>query len=173
LRLQALYWSRGHFQRLAPQLRFQQCQLGFDVLLGLALADDFLAVAAQEIVDRLDSNPDRTGWLVLVEILEAEIRSARLFDDALDNALDRSIMPALEAGDFECDRIMMAHRKLGGPDFVVGAAGVGILPSVGDIERAADDTGSPAYLCRMSTGARVRSRGNTCSCHFTGTDVGL
>jgi hypothetical protein len=31
---------------------------------------------------------------------------------------------------------------------------------------------SGAYLCRMSTGARVRSRGNTCSCHLTGTDVG-
>ena len=27
---------------------------------------------------------------------------------------------------------------------------------------------SPIYLCRMSTGARVRSRGNTCSSHLTG-----
>jgi hypothetical protein len=32
---------------------------------------------------------------------------------------------------------------------------------------------SPAYLCRMSTGARVRSRGKTCSCHFTGTEMGI
>jgi hypothetical protein len=33
--------------------------------------------------------------------------------------------------------------------------------------------GSNSYLCRMSAGARVRSSGNTCSCHFTGTDAGI
>jgi hypothetical protein len=29
------------------------------------------------------------------------------------------------------------------------------------------------YLCRMSSGALVRSSGNTCSCHLRGTDAGI
>jgi len=28
------------------------------------------------------------------------------------------------------------------------------------------------YLWRISIGARVRSSGKTCTCHFTGTEVG-
>lgn len=30
----------------------------------------------------------------------------------------------------------------------------------------------PPHLCRMFAGALVRSNGNSCSCHFTGTEVG-
>lgn len=30
-----------------------------------------------------------------------------------------------------------------------------------------------SYLCRISTGALVRSNGWTCSCHLTGTHVGM
>src|SRR5271154_5434705 len=54
---------------LTAQLFFQGAQLRFDFLIGFALADDLVAVAPQEVIDGLDANPDRTGRLILVEIL--------------------------------------------------------------------------------------------------------
>ena len=110
--------------------------MSFDVLRGFPLADDFLAITAQEIIDGLDANPDRAGRLVLVEILEAEIRRARLLDDAFDHAVDRRVVAALEAGNLQRHQIRMPRRELRRPHLVVGAAGVGILPGVGDVERA-------------------------------------
>jgi hypothetical protein len=39
-------------------LVFAVGELRLDLLHRLALLDDFLAIAAQEVVDRLDANPD-------------------------------------------------------------------------------------------------------------------
>jgi hypothetical protein len=44
---------------LPPQLCLESCQLCLDILLRLPFADDLLPVAAQEVVDRLNSNADR------------------------------------------------------------------------------------------------------------------
>src|SRR5580692_2870128 len=82
----------------APQLRFKRCELRFDILLGLALANNFLAIAAQEIVDGFHSNANRSRWLVFVEILKTERRSSGLLDDAFDHSVDRRVVPALETG---------------------------------------------------------------------------
>src|SRR5580704_5139327 len=119
---------------LSAQFGFERGELRFDFLVCLALANDLFAVAAQEVIDGLDANSDGAGGLVLVEILEAEVRSAGLLDDALDYAVDGRVVSALEAGDFERDEIRMARGELRGPDLVVGAARVRILPGVGDIE---------------------------------------
>src|ERR1700689_4082375 len=105
-----LWWlelgSFGH--GLPAHLRFQRGQLGFDFFVGLALADDLFAVAPQEIIDGFDANSDGAGGLVLVQILEAEVRRARLLDDALNYAIDRGVVAALETRDFECHQVGMA-----------------------------------------------------------------
>src|SRR5580704_11381632 len=81
----------------ATQLGFKSRQLCFDVGASFALANDLFAIATEEIVDRLDSNSNRAGWLVLVEIFEAEIRGPRLLDDTFDDSVNRSIVAAFEA----------------------------------------------------------------------------
>jgi hypothetical protein len=62
------------------QLRLEGCELSLNILLGLALADDLLAITAQEIVDGFDADPDGAGRLVLVQILETEVRCAGLLE---------------------------------------------------------------------------------------------
>ena len=59
--LRRLHYLGTEFFR--TQLRFERGQLGFDILRSFAFADDFLAIAAQEVVDRLDANADRTEGL--------------------------------------------------------------------------------------------------------------
>src|SRR6202042_3666489 len=130
------------FAALYSLLRFQFGELFFDILGCLPFADYFLAITLQEIIDRLDANPDRTRRFVFVEILEAEIRRTRLLDDSFDHAIDRRVVSAFEAGNFERHQIRMARRKLRCPNFVVGAARVGILPSVSDVERTGNDAGA-------------------------------
>ncbi len=105
----SLYRRSLAVELLAPQLRFERCQLSLDVLCGFALADDFLAITAQEIIDGFHANADRARRLVLVEILEAEVGRTRLLDDAFDHAVDRRVVSALEAGDFERDQIRDAE----------------------------------------------------------------
>jgi len=77
--------------------------------------------------------------------LEAEIWGAGLLDDAFDHPINGRIVPALEAGNLKSNKIGMPGRELRSPHFVVRAAGVGILPGIGDIERVADDT-SPDFV---------------------------
>jgi len=42
----------------AAQLRFQSRKLGVDILLCFALANDFFAIAPEEIIDSFDSDSD-------------------------------------------------------------------------------------------------------------------
>ncbi len=132
---------RGHPRHFTPKLRFKLGELGINVLRCLTLADHLFAVATEEIIDGLHTNPDGTRRLVLIEILKAEVGRAGLLHNAFDDAVDGRVMSALETRDFESHEVGMPGCKLGGPDFVIGAAGVRILPRVGDIERAGDNAG--------------------------------
>jgi hypothetical protein len=67
---------------LPSQFRLQSRQLRLNFFSCFALPDNLLAVAPQEVIDGLDANPDRSRGLVLIEILEAEVRSTRLLDNA-------------------------------------------------------------------------------------------
>src|SRR5580704_13154351 len=69
----------------------------------LALLDDLFAVAAQEVIDGFHADTNRAGGFVFVQILEAEIRRARLLDDAFDNSVDRRVVAALKTRDFKRD----------------------------------------------------------------------
>ena len=53
--------KRQHFgaEFFATQLRFERRQVGFYVVRGLPLSDNFFAITAEEVVDGFDSNPDR------------------------------------------------------------------------------------------------------------------
>src|ERR1700746_1352929 len=125
---------------LSTQLSFQNRQLRFDLLLCFALLDDLFAVAAAEIVDGLNSNPNRASRLVLVEIFEAEIWGPGFFDDSFDHTVDWSIVAAFEAGNLQRHKVRMTRCKFCGPDLVIRTARIGVLPGIGDIERAADNS---------------------------------
>ncbi len=71
---------------------------GVDLRQLAPVAGELLLVAAEEIADGLDADLDRAGGLVFVNVLEAEVRRAALLDDLLDDAVDRGVVPALEAG---------------------------------------------------------------------------
>jgi hypothetical protein len=86
--------------------------------------DNVVAVTAQEIIDGLDADFHRSGGLVLVEILETEIRRVRFLDDAFDDAVDGRVVAALEVGNLHGDQVGMARGELSGPDLVVGAGRV-------------------------------------------------
>ena len=51
----ALNWCLPH---RSAQFTFQSRQLSFDFLGGLALADDFVTIPAQEVIDGLDADFD-------------------------------------------------------------------------------------------------------------------
>src|SRR5580658_1257427 len=91
--------------KLASELFFQSCQLRFDLFARLALLDDLLAIAAQEVINGFHADPDRARGLVFVEILKAEIRCARLLDDSFDDTIDWRIVAALETGNFERNQV--------------------------------------------------------------------
>ena len=63
--------------------------------------------------------------------------SAGLFDDALDHAVNWSVVSAFEARHLQRDQVWMPGSELCRPDFVVRAARVGILPCIGDVKRMA------------------------------------
>src|SRR5438445_8456485 len=104
------------------KLRLKRCQLGLDLLPRLALADDFFAIPPQEIINRFHANTDPPRGLVLVEVLEAEIRRPELLDNAFDSAIERRIVTAFVAGNLEGYQIRVPSRKLRRPHFVIGAA---------------------------------------------------
>ena len=110
--------------------------------LSLFLRSMMSSIAPQEVVDRFHSETDRAGRLVLVQILEREVRRARLLDNAFDDSIDWRIVPALEARYFESDQIGMTRGKLRRPHLVIGAGGVAVLPYVADIERMRNNAGT-------------------------------
>src|SRR6185437_12830414 len=85
-------------EEFAAELGFELLELGLDGRHLVLVADDVLAVALQEVADGLDADADRTGGLVLVDVLEAEVGRAGVFDDGLDDRIDGRIVTALEAG---------------------------------------------------------------------------
>src|SRR6266481_4182241 len=89
----------------AHQVSLKGCELGVNLLLGFPLANDFFAIPPEEIVNRFNTDPDGAGRLVFIEIFETEIWRARLLDNTFDDAVDRCVVPAFEAGNFERDEI--------------------------------------------------------------------
>ena len=114
----------------------------FDIVFDFAPLDDVFTIPAQKVVDGFDANADGAGRLVLVEILEREIRCAGSFDDAFDHPIDGGIMAAFETGDLKSDEVGVSGCELRSPHFVVGACGVAILPDVADVERMGDQAGA-------------------------------
>src|SRR5918995_6717626 len=84
-----------------PALELGQSRL--ELALLLLGADHVLAVALEEVADRLDADLDRARRLVLVDVLEAEVRRARLLDDLLDGRVDGRIVAALERAELQRD----------------------------------------------------------------------
>jgi magnesium chelatase family protein len=81
---------------LIAQRPFVLGDLALDFLVALGLVHA-LDVPLQEVMDRLDANPDRAGRLVFVDVLEREIRRPGALDDRFDSGVDRRVVPALEA----------------------------------------------------------------------------
>ncbi len=75
-------------------------------------ADGLVAIASQEVVDRLHTKLDRAGRAILVEVLEREIRPAGRFDDLLDDRVHGRIVAALEAGELERDEVRVPRANL-------------------------------------------------------------
>src|SRR5579864_4470637 len=123
---------------LVTKFCFQSRELSFDILFGLSLANDLFSITAQEVVDGFDTDLDRPGRFVFVQILKAKIRRPRLLDDAFDHTIDWRIVPALEAGDLERNQVRMARRELRSPNLVIGAARIRVLPGITNIQRTAD-----------------------------------
>src|SRR5262249_13076228 len=107
--------------------------------------DDVFAVAPQEVIDGFDPDAYGPGRLILIQILEAEVRRAGPLDDALDNAVNRRIVAALEARHLERHQVRMARREFGSPHLVVRVGGIRLLPPVVDLERMTDDS-RPHFL---------------------------
>src|SRR5262245_13612957 len=86
--------------RLGPELLAQLAlQLGealVDVTELLVPPHHVLAVAGEEVADGLDADLDRPRGLVLVDVLEAEVRRTGVLDDLLDDRVDRGVVTALE-----------------------------------------------------------------------------
>src|ERR1700722_16326393 len=72
-------------------------QPGFNLAFDFLLLDDVFTIAPQEVIDGLDTNPNRAGRLVFVQIFEGEIGRAGLLDDAFDDSIYGSIVSALKA----------------------------------------------------------------------------
>lgn len=55
---------------LTAKRLFEYSQMRFDIAFDVAALEDVFTVAPEEVVDCLDTNADRAGGLVFVEILE-------------------------------------------------------------------------------------------------------
>src|SRR5262252_7723538 len=119
--LDQLFGLPARHSPAGPQLPLVFGELLFDLVLSDAALDDVLSVPLEEVVDRLDANPDGARRLVLIQILEAEVRRAGPFDDAFDDAVDGRVVAALEARHFERHQVRMPRGELRGPDLVIGA----------------------------------------------------
>ena len=107
-------------------------------MLLLLVAHHVFAVALQEVADGLDADLDRAGGLVLVDILEAEVRRAGVLHDLFDHRVDRRVVAALEAGKLQRHQVRMPRDILRGPDLAAGVFAVGVLPDIVDGERMPD-----------------------------------
>src|ERR1700751_2894071 len=72
----------------AHQICLESCELHVDLLFSFPLADNLLAITAQEIIYRFDTNPNGAGGLVFIEVFEAEIWRIGLLDDAFDDPVN-------------------------------------------------------------------------------------
>jgi hypothetical protein len=74
-------WLSLHLRQFrgSAEICFQRRQLRLNFLRGFALADDFVAIPPQEVIDSLDADLDRARRLIFVEILKAEVRCSGLF----------------------------------------------------------------------------------------------
>src|SRR6266567_4762330 len=71
--------------------------------LGFPLTNDFLTVAAEEVVDGFYPDLNRARRFVLVEILETKIRCPRLLNNSLDDPIDGRIVTAFKTGNLQRD----------------------------------------------------------------------
>src|SRR5207302_84441 len=92
---------------LTAKRSFESCKLSFDIFFNAPTFDDVFAIAAEEVIDGLNSNAYGAGGLVFVEIFEREVWRPGPFDSALNHSIDRSVVTALEAGVFESDQVRM------------------------------------------------------------------
>ena len=108
----AVFVAEGLLEEFGPKLHFVFAEAGFDVLLLALVGNHILAVALEEVADGFDADLDGTGGLVLVNVLEAEVRGAAAFDDLFDRRVDRGVVAAFEAGEFERDERRREARFL-------------------------------------------------------------
>ena len=110
--------------QFVAQLLFELLQLLLNADFLAAVAHHVFAVALQEVADRLHANPDRAGRLVLVDILEAEVRRAGVLHDLFDHRVDRRVVAALEAGKLQRHQVGMPRDVLRGPHLAAGVLAV-------------------------------------------------
>ncbi len=80
---------------------------------------------------------------ILIEpVLETEVWRAGLLDDSLNHAVDGRIVPTLEARNLQRHQVGMSCRELRSPHFVIGAAGVRVLPGIAYVKRVTDHAGT-------------------------------
>src|ERR1035437_5030014 len=119
-------------QQLAAEFGLEFLELLVDVVGLLLVAHHVFAVALQEVTDSLHADADGTGGLVLVDVLEAEVRRPGVLDNLFDHRIDRRVVAALEAGKFQRDQIGVARHVFGGPDLAAGVFAVAVFPDVAD-----------------------------------------
>src|ERR1035437_5960625 len=119
-------------QQLAAQLGLEFLELLVDAVGLLLVAQHVFAVALQEVTDSLHADADGTGGLVLVDVLEAEVRRPGVLDDLFDHRINRRVVAALEAGKLQRDQVGVAGHVLGGPHLTAGVFAVTVLPDIVD-----------------------------------------
>src|SRR5262249_13835031 len=129
-------------QQLFADLPLVFSELLIDVGHGDRTLLHVLDVPLQEVMDRFHAYPDRPARLVLVDVLEREIRGPGLLDNAFHDGVDRRIVTTLEARKLEGDEVRMPRRELCRPDFQVRVRGIAVLADVLDFERIADGAGA-------------------------------
>src|SRR5262249_44212596 len=94
-----------------------------------------LAVQAQRVRVGLHAYLDRPTRLVRVDVVERGERDPRALDDAVDDAVGRCVVAALEAAEVEQGDVRMARRELRRPDLHRAVRRVVLGPDVVDAER--------------------------------------
>src|ERR1035437_6542781 len=119
-------------KQLAAEFGLEFLELLVDAVRLLLVAHHVFPVALQEVTDGLHADADGTGGLVLVDVLEAEVRRPGVLDDLFDHRINRRVVAALEAGKLQGNQVGVARHVLSGPDFAAGVFAVAVLPDVVD-----------------------------------------
>src|ERR1017187_5945392 len=90
-------------EHLAAQPSLEFLELLLDGVGLLLVAHHIFAVALQEVADGLHADADGAGGLVLVDVLEAEVRRSGVLDDLFHHRINRRVVAALEAGKLQRD----------------------------------------------------------------------